>query len=214
MVLGAVSCPADKARMYSRDIRDLKQESRLSRSLEVKWTKVSPGKLEFYLTLIAYFFGNPDLHFRALVIPDKMKLRHDLFGQDHDTWYYKMFFETLKIILEPPDRYRIYLDIKDTRSALKMAKLHEVLSNNLRDFQHQTVERVQTIRSHESGLLQLADLLIGAVGYANKSLYQSPAKKAVTNYIAARAGRSLRVTSPRWERKTNVLVWQATEVSE
>ena len=45
-----------------------------------------------------------------------------------------MYFDMLKIILDPNARYRIYIDIKDTRGGAKIAKLHEVLCNNIYDF--------------------------------------------------------------------------------
>ena len=97
MVLGAVWCPLDKRREIAVRLREIKKKHGLSGSFEVKWTKISPAKREFYLDLVDYFFDNDDLHFRALIVPDKTQLRHDAFpGQDHDTWYYKMYFDMLK----------------------------------------------------------------------------------------------------------------------
>ena len=120
MVLGAVWCPLDKTREIAVRLREIKKKHGMPAPFEVKWTKVSPAKKDLYLDLIDYFFDDDDLHFRALIVPDKAKLRHDAFpGQDHDTWYYKMYFDMLKVILRPDARYRIYLDIKDTRGAKK-----------------------------------------------------------------------------------------------
>lgn len=131
MVLGAVWCAFDKTREIAVRLREIKQKHGLSSRFEVKWTKVSPAKTALYLDLIDYFFDDDDLHFRALIVPDKSKLRHDAIpGQDHDAWYYKMYFDMLKVILSPDARYRVYLDIKDTRGAEKICKLHQVLCNN------------------------------------------------------------------------------------
>ena len=160
MVLGAIWCPLEKTREISVRIREIKNRHEIKPDFEVKWTKVSPAQKEFYTDLIDYFFDDDDLHFRALIVPDKSILRHDRFGQNHDTWYYKMYFNMLKVILSPDAHYRIYLDIKDTRSAAKVANLHEVLCNNMYDFKRQIIERVQTVRSIEVSQLQLADLLI------------------------------------------------------
>jgi hypothetical protein len=211
MVLGAVWCPLETVREVSVNIREIKTRHGLSPSFEIKWTKVSPAKQDFYLELMDYFFGNDALHFRALIVADKTKLQHELYGHDHDTWYYKMYFDMLKVILGPRDRYRIYLDIKDTRSATKIAKLHDVLCNNMYDFQRQIIERVQTIRSHESEPMQLADLLIGAISYVNRGLGDNPAKAALVSRMREKSGYSLTQTNLLRENKVNLFVWQASE---
>ncbi len=163
MILVAVWCPLEKSQELSKRLREIKGRHGIRSEFETKWTKISPAKKDFYIDLIDYFFDNEHLHFRALIIPDKSMLQHKKFGQDHDTWYYKMYFDMLKIILSPDDCYRLYLDIKDTRGASKVKKLHDVLCNNMYDFQRRIIERVQIVRSHEVELLQLADLLIGAI---------------------------------------------------
>lgn len=122
-----------------------------------------------------------------------------------------MFFDMLKVILDPQGRYRIYLDIKDTRSARKVDKLHDVLCNNMYDFQRQIIERLQTVRSHEVELLQLADLLIGVVSYANRGLCGNAAKVALVKRMKERSGYSLTKTTLLRESKVNIFVWQASE---
>lgn len=211
MVLGSVWCPLDKVREISARLREIKAKHGMKPGFESKWTKVSPAKREMYLDLIDYFFDDDDLYFRALVVPDKAKLRHEDFGQDHDTWYYKMFFDLLKVLLGPRSRYRIYLDIKDTRSAAKMAKLHEVLCNNMYDFQREIIERVQNVHSHEIELLQLADLLIGAVAYVNRGLSGNAGKEALVSRIRGRSGYSLTQTTLLREEKLNLFVWHPSE---
>lgn len=213
MVLGAVWCPLDKRREIAVRLREFKRKHRLADSFEVKWTKVSPAGKDFYIDLIDYFFDDDDLHFRALIVPDKTKLQHAAFlGQDHDTWYYKMYFEMLKVILRPNARYRIYLDIKDTRGAEKVAKLHDVLCNNMYDFSRQVIERLHLVHSHEIEQLQLADLLIGAIGYLNRGLQENSGKMAVIQRMQERSGYSLTKTTLLREEKMNLFCWQAAEV--
>ena len=212
MVLGAVWCPLEKSREISVRIREIKTSHGLSPKFESKWTKVSPAKQVFYLDLLDYFFDDDDLHFRALVVQDKSRLQHELYGQTHDTWYYKMYFDMLKAILEPEACYRIYLDIKDTRSADKIAKLHDVLCSSMYDFGSQVIERVQTVRSHEVEILQLTDLLIGAVSYVNRGLHMNAAKLAVVERMRERSSYSLTKTTLLRENKVNLFMWQATEI--
>lgn len=215
MVLGALWCPLDKTREIAVRIREIKRKHRVAPAFEVKWTKVSPGKKQLYLDLLDYFFDDDDLHFRGLVVPDKTKLNHAAFpGQDHDAWYYKMYFDMLKVILSPKGRYRIYLDIKDTRGAEKVKKLHDVLCNNLYDFSREIVERVQLVHSHEIEQLQLADLLIGAVSYMNRGLHSNAGKQALVDRMRQRSGYSLTKTTLLREDKVNLFRWQAQEVQE
>lgn len=211
MVLGALWCPLEKVREVTMRLHEIKAAHGLPRDFEVKWTKVSPAKHDFYLALLDYFFDDDDLHFRALIIPDKSQLRHADFGHLHDDWYYKMYFNLLKVILDPQDHYRVYLDVKDTLSARKVAKLHEVLANANWDFERAIVERVQTVRSHEVAPLQLADLLIGAVAYANRHLQTSDTKFALIRRMQARSRYNLTQTTLYKESKVNLFVWHASE---
>ncbi|MDO8542625.1 MAG: DUF3800 domain-containing protein [Opitutaceae bacterium] len=190
MVLGVVWCLQEKARETAVRIREIKVAHGLPPDFEMKWSKVSPAKQDFYLTVLNYFFDDDDVHFRAWVA-HKAGLRHADFGQSHDDWYYKMMFGFFEPLLTPDARFRLYLDKKDTRSSRKVAKLHEVLCNNLYDFDRQIVERVQVVESHAVEQLQLADLLLGAVGYVNRDLNQSLAKNALVARIRERTGYSL-----------------------
>lgn len=80
MAIGGVWCQSKKDEIFHR-IREIKEEHGLSKSFEIKWNKVSPGQLDFYMDIVNYFFDNSDLHFRVLVIPNKQELKHDLFSQ-------------------------------------------------------------------------------------------------------------------------------------
>jgi hypothetical protein len=215
MVLGALWCPTERASAIARRVRDIKEKHGLAPDFEVKWTKVSPAKAGLYLDLVDYFFDEDDLHFRGVLISDKSVLNHKAFNQTHDTWYYKMCFTMLEPLVDPRSHYRVYLDIKDTRGERKRAKLEEVLRNSRHDSVGQIIERVQQIRSHESDLMQLADLLIGAIAHHSRSQTgdlqrqrTSDAKQQVIRRIQGRSGKSLVYTTWLWEPKFNVLRWQ------
>ena len=213
MVLGAIWCPLDKTREIAVRLREIKQKHGLHPLFEVKWIKVSPAKKALYLDLVDYFFDDDDLHFRGLIIPDKTLLRHDAYpGQDHDSWYYKMYFDMLKAIFRPDARYRIYLDIKDTRGTQKAANLHEVLCNNMYDFSREVIERLQQVHSHEIEQLQLADLLIGAISYLHRDLQGNAGKLALIERMRLRSGYSLSNTTLLREEKINLFRWHASGV--
>jgi hypothetical protein len=211
MVLGAIWCPTEKSREIAIRIREIKAKHSLPRDYEVKWERVSPGKLQFYLDIIDYFFDDARLNFRAYIAA-KQGLKHKDFGQDHDTWYFKMYFYMLALILHPERRYRIYLDIKDSRSASKVATLHNVLCNNIFDFEHSIIERVQTVNSREVEQIQLADLMIGAISYANRDLKTSHAKLSVIDRMKERSGHRLTTNTLMRAEKLNLFHWSPREV--
>lgn len=213
MVLGLISCPVEKTREIAVRLREIKEGHDLPADFEVKWKKVSASKTEFYRAWIDYFFDDDDLNFRA-VVAKKSGLQHEAFGQDHDTWYYKMMFQLLNTVIAPNASYRIYLDKKDTRSASKVAKLHDVLCNDRYDFDRKVVERVQVIQSHEVEQLQLADLLMGAVGYENRLLWGNSGKSELIARIKERSGYSLKKSTLLREPKFNLFHWQGQQVPQ
>ncbi len=210
MVLGAIWCNHDKTRETALRLREIKIQHGLPANFELKWTKVSPAKLDFYMDVLNYFFDDDDLHFRAWVA-NKDGLRHADFGQNHDDWYYKMMFGLLEPLLMPDARFRLYLDKKDTRSACKVAKLHDVLCNNLYDFNRTIVERVQVVEADQVEQLQLADMLLGAVSYANRRLHSSAAKNALVSRIKQRSGYSMVRSTLLRESKFNIFIWRGNQ---
>lgn len=208
MVLGAVWCPEDKAKEAYKRLREIKKEHGMSDSFELKWTKVSSAKLNYYMDVLNYFFDDDDLNFRALIVPDKTVLKHHLFSQSHDDWYYKMYFSMLKTIFNPECRYRIYIDIKDTRSNQKLKKLHDVLCNNIFDFNRSIIERLQAVHSHEVELVQLADFLIGIISYINRGMTGSRAKVELLNRMKERSGYSLIRSTLVNSKKVNLFCWK------
>lgn len=209
MVLGAVWCPASQRAMLARRIKALKAAHNIPVTLEIKWVKVSPARLQFYLELIDLFFNTPQLSFRAVVVPDKSSLDHGRFEQSHDDFYYKMWWQLLRRLISSERQYRIFLDIKDTQGQAKITKLHEVLCNSQYDFDRSIVQSIELVHSHDVLLLQLVDLLIGALGYVHRGLTSSPAKLALVQRIRERSGFNLQQSTLPGEPKFNVFVWRA-----
>lgn len=208
MVLGAIWCPKEKRQGITSRIIEIKQKYKLSKDIEIKWNKISPSGFLFYKELVNYFFDNNDLHFRALIVPDKSVFRHKDFNQTHDQFYYKMYFDMLKIIIHPNASYNIYLDIKDTQGYKKIEKLKEVIRNSNYDFSKNIIRKIQEVKSDEVIILQLADLLIGSVSYINRDLKESKAKLEIINLIKKRSAYSLVNTTLPSERKFNLFKWQ------
>lgn len=207
MALGATWCPKEDAHRLATELRDIKSRHRARG--ELKWSKISTARLPFYLELVDWFLAEQPLHFRGLVVLDKQKLDHAAFNQgDHDLFYYKMQFSLLNKILSPDSRYAIYLDVKDTRSRLKLKKLKEVLCNNVYDFTSDMIGHIQNIHSHESELMQVADFLTGALAYRHRGLSGNTAKMKVIEHLETRWGRSLLQATPLREQKLNIFLFR------
>ncbi|MBU4480439.1 DUF3800 domain-containing protein [Patescibacteria group bacterium] len=208
MGLGLVRCPKNEAEKINERIRAIKRRHGLSPNFEIKWTKVSPAKQLFYQDIIDYFFDNDDLSFRAVMI-DKNILDHAKFKQEHDDWYYKMYFTLLGKIISPGNDYFIYLDIKDTKSQEKVRKLQEILCNNIYDFDKSILKNIQQVRSHEVNVLQIADLLLGALQFINRSDTRSVSKKTLVEQIKKRSGYGLIKSTLPSEEKFNIFYWKS-----
>lgn len=219
MAIGAVYCPASKKKEIFERLFEFKQKHDLiphykkndkdNRTYyELKWNKVSKSKLEYYKDVINYFFDDDDLHFRSLIVANKAEIDYEKFNQTHDTFYYKMYFSMLKAILNPKLSHYIYIDIKDTRSREKVHKLEQVLRNDKYDFAKEIIKQVQQIRSHEVELIQLADLLIGAMAYINSGKNESKSKTELIELIKHRSKYSLVKSTLLRESKFNIFIWE------
>ena len=204
MVLGAISCPENKAREISLQIKQLLIKHNLNEHYETKWVKVSKSKLDYYEDLISLFYEIPNLNFRSIVISDKSKLKHEDFHQTHDTFYYKMYYELLKPLVSGKV-FNIYLDIKDTKSKTKMEFLRNIITRKFPDCK---AVKIQTVQSHEVRILQIADVLIGAISYINRNLSTSVAKLELIQFLQQKTNIMFRESTPLNRKKINNFFWE------
>lgn len=209
MVLGALILPKDKKKEISDNIVDIKKRHGVKARTEVKWTKLSNAKLDLYRELVDYFFYDDDLRFRVLVA-DKTRLRHESFHQSHNDWYYKMYFTMLNRLFDPVNQYNVYIDIKDTHSAQRAKKLEEVCVNSHYDFNHECIQKVQPIRSDEVQMMQIVDIINGAVCRANRTTIPLPqgAKREIIERIRSKTNLRLTQSTSLGARKFNIFVWE------
>ena len=207
MILGGIICPKTLRNKIKKDIIDLKTKYNMPIYSEIKWNKVSQSKLNYYKALIDYFFDESELKFRALII-NKFQINHNSFNQTHDDWYYKMYYQLLLNLVEPKQENNIYLDIKDTKSSNKVKGLQNYLSFKLMDYDFEIVKKIQSINSQESIIMQIADLLIGAIGYRNRKIYNntnsSIAKRELMIHVIEKSGYSLNKSTFLSEKKFNL----------
>lgn len=156
MLIGYTCVAYNQLHRHNERIKSLKEKHHFYG--EIKWSNVSASKYDFYKELIDYFFDT-DLSFRAIIVK-KSKIQNALYQQDFDDFYYKMYYQLLIHKKDTNYIYNVYLDIKDTLSAHKVNRLKDILNTKLGVFRN-----VQNIHSHESLMMQIADLILGALSY-------------------------------------------------
>lgn len=206
MGIAGISCPDYAKESIYNDIKSIKQEFNINIHREIKWNKVSKGKIDYYKKLVNYFFDNDLLRFRGVILPDKQNLNHNKYNQTHDIFYYKMYYYVISYFLVESDNINVYIDIKDTCSQNKVDKLKEVLDNKSK-YQDNSIKKIQQIRSHENSILQLTDLILGAIIYRNRNLNTSSAKMEICDLIEKKSGSNLKETSYLRNSKFNLLIF-------
>ena len=212
MIIGGLSCPKEQAHDLNKAIFDIKQKHDVYKYAEIKWTKVSKSKLSMYKDLVDLFFNEDELRFRAVVALNKKSLNYEHFNLTHDDWYQRIYYLTLREMVSIGNTYNIFVDIKDTKGDEKIQTLKNVLNNAVDFFYSETVSNIQLLRSDQVQLMQLSDLLIGAVSYSNRGLSANSAKIELIKYIESKTKLQLDHSSPRSEQKFNVFRWKPREV--
>lgn len=211
MVIGGISCPKEKAEFINKAIRDIKVKNGVYKFAEIKWTKVSKSKYKMYEELVDLFFDTSYLTFRAVVALNKSHLNYEKFHLSHDDWYQRIYYLTLREVIDIGNDYHIYVDIKDTKGSEKIDQLKNVLNNVVGYFYDETVKNIQLVRSDQIQLLQLADLFIGAVSYSNRGLKSNHAKMKLIKHIEEKSNRILTKSTPKSEDKINIFKWLPKE---
>jgi hypothetical protein len=211
MLMGALACPAEAVVSNHAALKALCTAHGLSPHFEIKWTKVSPAKLDFYQAVLDWWLGNEALSFRCLVLPDKARTMRRLPDASRDHLYYSLYYQLLRQQLEPENRYRAFLDIKDTRGREKLAELTKLLRTDADEFSQ--LQHMQHVRSHEIGLMQITDFLLGAVGYARSVAPEqgSPAKLALIRQLEEKLGHPLTSDSPPGSSKVRIATWHDSD---
>jgi hypothetical protein len=196
MVIGYVSTPFHLLKMHNQNVRELKLKHFLKG--ELKWSALSKSQYPFYNELIDYFFSNSSLEFRAIII-EKKQMNHAAYNQTHDDFYDKMYYQLLNKKIHPEHSYNIYMDIKDSYSYRKAKNLKVYLG---RDYNN--IRNLQVIKSYESELLQLTDVLIGALNYKLRGLNKVTAKNNIIEKIEKHCDKPLTQRTPKDESKFNL----------
>lgn len=184
---------------------------------EFKWTKTSGSSTKpAYLGAIDAFFANPDCRFNAMVIDTRNPGRNR--GEDEERDFYTSVHWLLRLRIERGSVYRLVLDHRSDKRKDRLSELREVLDNAVKlehRITHRTMREVIARDSKDEPLIQLADLLLGAVCHHFNGCHRvagaSAGKAQTAAYIASKArfrGGIISMTA-RSERKFNVWRWES-----
>jgi len=202
MVIGSLWLPAENRQALKTELHGLRDRHKIGG--EFKWNKISPSRLGFYLDAAQWFFNQGDsVRFRCIAVDrTQVDLPH-YHDDDQELGFYKFYYQLLHHWILDFNEYRIFVDYKSNRRRDRLAVLRGFLDDaNLSS----KVERVQAVRSEESVLIQLADVLTGAVARRlNGPVETSAAKAAVLETVEDLLGGAIQATG-REETKFNVFV--------
>lgn len=206
MVIGSLWLETDNRALYKRQLHDLRERFRIG--AEFKWQKVSHSRLEFYKKTIDWYFekGN-SLRFRCIAVDrQKVNLFH-YHENDQELGFYKFYYQMLHHWIFDFNQYSIFCDFKTNRSRDRLHVLQRcVAASNL----SAQILNMQAIRSRESVLLQMTDMLTGAASARlNNSLEQGSVKSQLLDHLENKLGHKIGSTVPA-EQKFTVFVIDLT----
>ena len=193
LVLGGIIAPTDDVFDLTQQILDIRLPE-LPQG-EMKWGKVSKGKLSAYKRVVDYFFSDvlrAGVHFHSLVV-DTTKLDHARFNSgSREIGFNKEVFQLAqKFTRLYPCRLNIYPDQRETTQ--KPDDLRLMLNRYINQRIPQRdwpFRRVQFRDSKKTPLLQLADTLSGAIAFRlnghDLKPDASPAKLELSEHILRR----------------------------
>jgi len=170
---------------------------------EMKWTKISPMKQAFYEELIDVFMSfGMDMCFRCIAV-DRENANLSFHEDDGELDFYKFYHQLLHHWILNFNEYRIFCDrrrLRDLKRGLHRSNLSAMIVD------------IQSLPSPEVVLLQLCDVLLGAVGSRlNNTLGEGTAKEAVVKKLEESLGIRGRIEpTPRTEEKFNVFEYPPT----
>lgn len=169
---------------------------------ELKWTRVTNQKYAEYQSLVDLFFEHADLnrlHFKSVIF-DMHQVDYSTYHEgDEELGFYKLYYQFL---LHKFGRYaksdnhalHIFIDERSTRRKFPLRTLHGALNAGIKNKYGRTADVVRQLeprKSKEHNLMQVADVLMGAIGWHANDLGDRPeareAKINLASYIAKKA---------------------------
>jgi len=206
LVVGGLTLARTNHEALALELAAFKKAKGLRAEGEFKWGKVSKGYLPRYQELLEWFFRHlkaNHLRFRAHIVDTSAHAYRRYGDGDKEKAFYKIFYHLLfqsvrRLALEEEgSNVLILLDDKTNRYPFRLPVLKKALNAGLKRELgiSDLVANVEPRRSSGANaepLIQIVDVLIGAIGYVrNGHLNQpgaSPAKVEMVKFLEGLAG--------------------------
>lgn len=197
-VIGGIWIPAEKRQELKNSITEIKKK--FSFLGEAKWNKIAPSNVEMYKAFVTLFFQNNSIRFRSICIKAE-EINHNTFNNGNgELGFYKFYFQLVHNWLIGNNEYSLFLDHKINGNRNRVNDLRKILQKSTTA----QIQNAQALPSEESVLIQLADILTGAVAASmNNELRIGSAKDAVAKEISQNIHHAIQATLPS-EHKFNV----------
>lgn len=181
MVIGGLWLPRARRRDLLDKLRAVGQAHGIQG--ELKWNKISRLSLPGYKAAVEVLAADPDVHFRCIVV-DKTKVDADkYFRSDRQLGFWVFYWHCLKQWMGNGNVYFVSIDFKPAGLTSGPRRLKEFLDHEC--VGRAWVRSLECVDSHENLFCQMADILIGAVGYEENELSASATKRELCAHIAA-----------------------------
>ena len=200
MVLGGVSCRREHVDMFEQELAELMHPP--FRNEELGWKAINKARFLDVQRAVDWFFEKAQaglIDFRCILI-DTHELDHQRFNQGNKELGFAKFNMLLtakfaRVHCRTGDSVYVYLDQRETvhtpESLRGYANRH--LSNKW-GFEHAPVRRCAFIDSKASRLLQLGDILMGAVNFQSNNKDKTGGASIYKTQISAQVSRHLNNT--------------------
>ena len=216
-VLGGLWLPARHAESLRAAIAEAR--ARHECAGEIKWKKCSGSSAHpLYLEVVdlaAAWIAAGRAKYKCIVIDRRLVDNAAWNDGDRELGYFKAWWTLLLSRVQPGWRYRVWLDALNLQRGGRLETLRDTLNAAAmrdRGLSYPCCESVESRDSKKDALIQVVDLLTGAVGFhyagGHTALGASRGKIELAERICARMKTpSLCIESKPWESDFNVWKW-------
>jgi hypothetical protein len=184
LMIGSLWIPGDLRQELKHKINAIREHHNTWG--EIKWSKVSPSRLPFYLELVDLFNSyGLNARFRCIAV-DHAQVDMTFHEHDKELGFYKFYYQLLHHWILGFNEYDIYCDAKTNRDSKRLPTLRQCLGHaNVSSH----INGIQSLPSRQVALIQICDLLLGAAGSRlNNTLHPGSAKEAVVKRLESQLG--------------------------